>query len=92
MVNFKRHLEEEKWKKSKKVSPRTAKIIPKRSYWPEIEYTFGKWTIVKVGSENRVSAKRYLIINPDGKLVMTRNGGTYVLDKLTNAKYWVGQQ
>jgi hypothetical protein len=75
-----------KWKKSKQVSKKNEKLINLQSFVPEIEWTSGKYTIIKVGGT--LSYKKYLMIN-DGKVRQSGHGkGHQTYSKLEMAKFY----
>jgi hypothetical protein len=73
-----------KWKKSKQVSKKNEKLINLQSFVPEIEWTSGKYTIIKLGGTR--SYKYYIMIN-DGKVRPSGHGkGPQTYSKLEMAK------
>jgi hypothetical protein len=75
-----------KWKKSKEVSKKNMKLINLKAYVPEVEWTSGKYTIVKVGGT--LSYKYYIMIN-DGKVRPSGHGkGPQTYSKLEMAKFY----
>jgi hypothetical protein len=75
-----------KWKKSKEVSKENLKLINLKKFTAEIEWTSGKYTIVKVGGT--LSYKYYIMIN-DGKVRPSGHGkGPQTYSKLNMAKFY----
>jgi hypothetical protein len=75
-----------KWKKSKEVSKKNLKLINLKKFTAEIEWTSGKYTIVKVGGT--LSYKYYIMIN-DGKVRPSGHGkGAQTYSKLNMAKFY----
>jgi hypothetical protein len=75
-----------KWKKSKEVSKKNMKLINLKAYVPEVEWTSGKYTIIKVGGH--LSYKKYLMIN-NGKVRPSGHGsGPQTYSKLEMAKFY----
>jgi peroxiredoxin len=75
-----------KWKKSKEVSKKNLKLINLKKFTAEIEWTSGKYTIVKVGGT--LSYKYYIMIN-DGKVRPSGHGkGPQTYSKLNMAKFY----
>jgi hypothetical protein len=100
MKSFKEHLTEAvtgrsslppyksklKWKKSKEVSKKNEKLINLKAFVPEVEWTSGKYTIIKVGGT--LSYKYYIMIN-DGKVRPSGHGkGPQTYSKLNMAKFY----
>ncbi len=88
MKSFRQHLTEDKlkWKKSKEVSKENLKLINLKKFTAEIEWTSGKYTIVKVGGT--LSYKYYIMIN-DGKVRPSGHGkGAQTYSKLNMAKFY----
>jgi hypothetical protein len=76
-----------KWKKTKGgVSKKNMKLINLNAYIPEVEWTSGKYTIIKVGGH--LSYKKYLMIN-NGKVRPSGHGsGPQTYSKLEMAKFY----
>ena len=77
-----------KWKKSTNVSKKNEKLINLKAYVPEVEWTSGKYTIIRVGTH--LSYKKFLMIN-NGKLRPSGTGhgkGAQAYSKLEMAKFY----